>query len=190
MALDDKDDFHKGLKIGIWDIETTGLNADYGYVLCICILEPDTGKIHTFRIDDPRNPDPSSDKWVVKEAIKCMNKFDLLVGWYTTRFDFPFINTRAIKHRLKPADRNFRRDLWFTSRGQLKLRSNRLAVVGEFLFGHSIKNAITPKFWNGAIRGEKASLDYVVKHCHLDLYETLRVYKRLLPVMSKRLRKN
>lgn len=190
MALDDKDDFHKGLRIGVWDIETTGLNADYGYVLCVCVLDPATKKIYTVRIDDPKNPDPTSDKWVVQEAIKLMDSFDLLVGWYTCRFDFPFINSRAAKHKLKFPDRNFRRDLWFTSRGQLKLRSNRLAVVEQFLFGKTTKNAITPEIWNGAIRGTKKALDYVVHHCHLDLGATLRVYKRFIPLISRRLRKN
>lgn len=188
--MDKQDDFHKGLKVAVWDIESTGLNADYGYVLCVSFLDIHTNKTVTVRIDDPRNPDKNSDKWVLKEAIKIMNSFDLLVGWYSCRFDHPFINTRALKHRLKLPQRNYRRDLWFTSRGQLKLRSNRLAVVGDFLFGKTKKNAITPKFWNGAIRGEKAALDYVVHHCELDLQETLRVYKRFLPMLSKRLRKN
>lgn len=190
MGMDEKDDFHKGLRLGVWDIETTGLNADYGYILCVCVLEPATGKTYTVRIDDPRNPDKGSDKWVVQEAIKLLNSFQLLTGWYTTRFDWIFLNSRAIKHNLRPPDVNFRRDLWFTSRNRLKIRSNRLAVVGEFLFGKTVKNAITPDMWNGAIRGEKKALDYVVNHCELDLKETLRVYKRLLPLIPKRLRKN
>lgn len=182
-------DFKRGLKVGVWDIETTGLNADYGYVLCVCVLDVGTGRIHTIRIDDPRNPDKNSDKWVIKEAIKLLDSFDLLVGWYTARFDWLFINSRALKHRLKLPQRNLRRDLWFTSRNQLKIRSNRLAVVAEFLFGKSIKNAITPDMWNGAIRGDKKALNYVVKHCHLDLHETLRVYKAFMPLLNKRLRK-
>lgn len=190
MTKDEKDDLHKGISVAVWDIETTGLNADYGYILCVCFKDAITGETKTVRIDDPRNPDKSSDKWVVKEAIKIMNSYDLLVSWYGIRFDHPFVNTRAMKHRLKLPDKNFRRDLWFSCRSNLKLRSNRLAVVGDFLFGKTRKNAITPKFWNGAIRGEKAALDYVTLHCRLDLEETLRVYKRFIPMLSKRLRKN
>lgn len=187
------DDLKKGVRVGVWDVESTGLNADYGYILCVCVLDVHANKIHTVRIDDPRNPDKNSDKWVVKEAIKLLNQFDVLVGWYTTKFDFPLLDTRALKHGLKPLNRAtgaFRRDLWFTSRSRLKLRSNRLAVVGEFLFGKTVKNSITPDFWNGAIRGDRKALNYVVNHCHLDLHETLRVYKRFLPLLPTRLRKN
>lgn len=193
MNKDLVDDLHKGIDVAVWDIETTGLNADYGYILCVCTLNAKTGRVDTIRIDDPRNPDKNSDKWVVKEAIRILNGYDLIVGWYTARFDVPFLNSRAMKHRLKPLSRlhgPLRRDLWFTSRSQLKLRSNRLAVVGEFLFGKSVKNAITPNYWNGAIRGAKAALDYVVYHCQLDLKETLRVYKRFLPMLSTKLRRN
>lgn len=189
MAKDDLDDFHKGISIGVLDIESSGLNADFGYVFCVCIYDPINKVIHTFRIDDPRNPDPKSDRWVIREAIKCMNKFDLLVGWYSSRFDFPFINTRAMKHRIKPPVKNFRRDLWMTSRAYLKLRNNRLFTVGQFLFGVSGKNALNPTIWNGAIRGEKPALDYVVGHCERDVVETAKVYKRLLPLISKRLRR-
>lgn len=183
------DDFKKGLKMAVWDIESTGLRADYGYILCVGVLDGITGKKHMIRIDDPRNPDKKSDKWVVKEAIKVLNSYNLIVGWYTEKFDVPFINSRAIFHGLPPLIKEYRRDLWYTSKFKLKLRSNRLAVVGQFLFGKTLKDAITPDFFTGAIRGEKKSLNYVASHCLKDLQETLRIYKRLLPLIPTRLRK-
>jgi uncharacterized protein YprB with RNaseH-like and TPR domain len=179
----------KPLSILIWDLETTGLNADFGYILCSSMLDVRTGKITTFRIDDKRNPDKTSDKWVVRETTKFLDSYDMVVTWYGTRFDFVFLDTRAALHRLKFHDRNYHRDLWFTSRGRFKLRSNRLAVVGEFMFGKSGKNAITPKYWNLAMRGAKPGIDYVVHHCELDLHETLKVYKRMMPLFAERLRK-
>lgn len=190
------DDFHKDLRIGVWDIETTNLGADFGYIMCICVMDAHTKEIRTVRIDDPRNPDKNSDKWVVQEGLKMLNEYELLVGWYTAKFDRNFVQSRAVMHGLKPLRNGsywkveYWRDLWYTSKFRLRLRSNRLAVVSQFLFGKTIKNAITEKVWNGAIRGEKKALDYVVHHCELDVRETLRVYKRLLPLISKRLRKS
>jgi len=189
VKLDGVDDFKKGLRIGVFDIESTGLNADFGYIMCVSVLDPATMKIETIRIDDDRNPDKNSDKWVVREAVKMLDRYDLLVGWYSERFDVPMINTRAILHNLKPLDNNFRRDLWYTAKFRMKLRNNRLATVGGYLFKKTLKDAITPSVWNSAIRGEKKALNYVVHHCEKDLYETLRVYKRLLPLIPKRLRK-
>lgn len=190
MVVDEKTGVLRPIRIAVWDIETTGLNADYGYALCVGVMDVRTGKCTTIRIDDRRNPDKTSDKWVVQEATKLLDSFDLLVGWYTCRFDFPFMDSRIAKHGGKFIERNFRRDLWFTSRSRLKLRSNRLAVVGEYLFGKSCKNAITPDVWNGAIRGDKQAIDYVVHHCELDLRETNRVYKRFMPLFGQKLRKN
>lgn len=188
-SRDEKDDFNKGLSIGVLDIETTGFNADYCYCFCVCIYDPINNKMHTFRIDDPKNPDKESDRWVVKEAIKCMNSFDLIVGWYSSRFDIPFLNSRALKFRLNPPVRNFRRDLCFNARGSLKLRNNKLFTVGQFLFGQSGKTVINPKIWNDAIRGKRPALNYVVKHCELDVIETAKIYRRMLPLIGRRLRR-
>lgn len=186
-------DLKRGLRIGIIDIESTGLRADYGYCLCVCIKEvlPGSleGKTHTIRIDDPRNPNPNSDRWVIKETFKLMNQFDLLVGWYSSQFDFPFLNARAIKYRMKPAKKQYRRDLKFVASSNFKIRNNRLATWDEFLFGKNSKTRITPDFFNGAIRGEKKALDYVVKHCEIDVRETERVYKAMLPFMGEKLKK-
>lgn len=179
----------KPLSIAVFDIESTSLQADFGYVLCVSILDVRKGTTTTFRIDDPRNKDQRSDKWVIREAVKKLNEYDMLVTWYGIRFDVPFLNTRAALHRLPFLQRNYHRDLWFTSRGRLKLRSNRLAVVGEFLFDKTVKNAITPQVWNGAMRGERKALNYVVHHCELDLKETLRVYQRFMPLFPERLRR-
>ena len=190
--MNDLDRYKDGnkLRIAIWDIETTGLNADYGYILCVGILNFVTGKIDLIRIDDKENPDKTSDKWVIQKAIKILNSFDLLVGWYTIRFDHPFLDTRAAKYGLEFQKRNFRRDLWFTSRNRLKLRSNRLGIVGQFLFKQTLKDSITPEVWNGAIRGDKKALNYVANHCRKDLKETERVYRRFMPLFPDKLRRS
>lgn len=178
------------IRIAVWDLETTGLNSDFGYILTSGIRDFRTGKVTMLRIDDKRNPDKTSDKWVVKETIKILDSYDLIITWYGIKFDHPFLDTRAALHKLKFQDRNYRRDLWYSSRSRFKLRSNRLAVVGEFLFGKSGKNSITPKYWNKAIRGEKEGMDYVAHHNYLDLLETAKVYKRMMPLFAERLRKS
>lgn len=166
----------------ILDIETTGLRADFGYTLCACLYNPFTEEMQTFRVDDSK--DPLSDRELTRDLIKAMNQTQLIITWYGANFDIPFINTRALKHGLKPPIRNYRRDLWYTSRYNLLLRNNKLYTVGQFIFGRSGKNAINPKIWNGAIRGERKALDYVVHHCELDVVETAKVYKKFTPFLG------
>lgn len=186
------DDFKKGLRIGVLDIEASGLDADFGYLICACVKEvlPDNlkGRIETVRIDDAQNPDPKSDKWAVRSLIRIMDSYDVIVHWYGSMFDVPFINTRALKHGLRPPQKNYRRDLCMVARGVGRLKSNHLATWGRYLFGKSGKSFLDPKVWIAAIRNEKWALDYVVDHCQKDVIETERIYKKFLPLLG-RLRK-
>lgn len=183
------DDLKRGLKIGILDIEASALDAQYGYLICACIktVNPDNlkGPTYTVRIDDPRNPDKFDDKWAVRELVKEMNTYDLLVHWYGSMYDIPFINTRALKHRIKPPVRNFRRDLCFVARGSGKLKNNRLATWGSFLFGKSGKTFLDFSVWLQAMRGDKKAIDYIVDHCQKDVLETERIYKEFMPLLGK-----
>jgi len=187
--MNDKNDLDKELRIGILDIETTGLQADFGYMLAACVKEVKkddlSGPVHILRIDDKRNSDVTSDKWLIRELIKLMNSFDLIITWNGSRFDIPFINSRALKFRMKPPLRKFRRDLYFVARANGRLRSNRLAVWDEFLHGKALKTPVTPSIWNKAIRGDKDALDFITDHCVRDVISTEKVYKKLIPLLGK-----
>lgn len=181
-------------KAAIFDIESTSLDAQYGLLLCVSIKQvnaDDTkGKTVTIRIDDPRNKGGVfDDRWVVRETIKELNKYDLLVGWFSSRFDIPFLNTKAIQYKMLPPQRNFRRDLCFVSRFSLKLKNNRLATVGKWLFGESGKTFLDWAVWLKAQRGDKKAIGYIVRHCEKDVLETEKVYKRFIPLLGV-LRKN
>ena len=180
-------DFKRGLKIGVWDIETSGLEAYFDRLICACIIEPDK-TLKTFRIDQTKNW-KESDKDLTKVLIEELNKYDLLVGWYTSGFDFRFINTRALIHNLKPPIKNYRRDLCFVSRGNLQLRNNKLATVNLSLFGNSSKTYLKPNIRWAAMTGKKWAIDFYVNHCRKDVLDTLRTYKRMLPLLSAKLRR-
>lgn len=183
------DDFKKCKKIGILDIECSALDAQYGYMISACIKQVNEknlkGPTFSVRIDDKRNPDPKSDKWVVQELIKKMNTYDLIITWYGSQYDIPFINTRALKHRIAPPHKNFRRDLCFVARGVGKLKNNRLATWGSFLFGKSGKTFLDFSVWLSAIRGDKKAIDYIVEHCEKDVLETEKIYKVFGPLLGK-----
>ena len=186
-----KTDLEKGLRVGILDIESTDLNAEDGRMLCACIKEVKkddlSGPVFTFAV---REKDYSvekgwNDKRAVKELIKEMDKFDLILTWYGSRFDIPFINTRALFHKIKTPDKNYRRDLCFVARGVGKLKSNRLATWGRFLFGKSGKSFLQWSLWQRAMRGHLPSLYYIITHCEKDVIETEKIYKRFMPLLGK-----
>lgn len=188
--MENKTDFDVAKRIGVIDIETTDLEAQHGYMLCACIKEVNqnnlNGPITTISILDSKNKHGVyDDRWVVSETIKEANKYDLLLGWYSSRFDFPFLNTRALIHRIQPPKKDFRRDLCFNSRGSLKLKNNRLATVGEALLGQSGKDFLKWKVWVKARQGDPKAIAQIVNHCKLDVIETEKVYKAMAPLFGK-----
>lgn len=189
----DLERIRKGLKVGVLDIESTDLCTDvddHGYILCACIktvnADDMNGPIWKTRIDDKRNTGGLfNDKFVVRELVKKMNSFDLILTWYGSIFDIPMINTRALRHRLLPPVRNFRRDLCFVSRGSLKLTNNRLATVDEFLNGKAMKTRLKRRIWDNAFRGDRKAIAYIVDHCDKDVIGTEKNYKRMMPLLGE-----
>lgn len=178
-------------KIGVLDIESTDLNAEDGRILCACIktVLPNGmgGDTKTFQVrkEDFTVKDGWNDKRVVKELVDAMNEYDLILTWYGSRFDIPFINTRALKHRIRPPFKKYRRDLCFIARGSFKLKNNKLFTWGQFLFGQSGKSRLAWALWLRCMRGCLGSLKYIVKHCEKDVAETEKIYKEFLPVLGK-----
>lgn len=175
------------IKAAILDIESTGLKADWGFMICACLKEVKAdslnGKIHTFRSDNYKSQ--WTDEKLTKDLVEKMNEFDLIIHWYGSMFDIPFINSRALRHGLTPPARNFRRDLCFVSRGSLALTSNGLANVSRFMLGKTGKTRTDYDMWLGAMRGQKKATDYIVDHCEKDVIETEKLYKKFQPILGK-----
>jgi uncharacterized protein YprB with RNaseH-like and TPR domain len=123
------------------------------------------------------------------DLFECLNSFDLILTWYGSRFDIPFIITRGLKFGLQPPDKNFRRDLCLCARGFGALGSNRLVTWDKWLFGKALKTGLTFEMMLEAIRGNKGAIDEYIDHCDRDVLSTERIYKRCMPVYGK-LRRN
>lgn len=174
------------IKAAVLDIESTGLKADWGYIVTACLKQVNAdnlrGTTHSFRHDDHRQ---HTDQKLVKDLVNQMNKYDLILNWYGSQFDIPFINSRALKHGLMPPQKNFRRDLCFVSRGSLALTRNSLANVSGFLFGKTDKTRTDHDIWLRATRRQKKAIDYLDKHCIIDVLQTQKIYKQFQPLLGK-----
>src|SRR5512139_334450 len=74
--------------IGFIDIETSNLTADYGYVLTWAIKAHDSNDIFGDCIqpeDLAKCKDGDEDKRIVKSLVTAMEKFDTLVGFYSSK---------------------------------------------------------------------------------------------------------
>ena len=166
--------------ITLFDIESTRLEADFGFVICASYKELGSKKIVTHSIDDYPNfkKDPTNDKFLLRDLKAGLEKADVLVGHYSTRFDLPFINGRLLHHGLTPVAPIPHVDTWRVSRNRLKITRNSLAALAEF-FGFDEKTYLNKNIWVRASAGHRPSIKYIIEHCEQDVRVLEDVYTKI-----------
>lgn len=173
------------MEVGIFDLEMSNLNADYGIVLC-GVVKPYKGESKIFRIDKYPlyKKDRADDKALITALRDELERYDVVVGYNSKRFDVPFLNARLLSHGLKKLPPPKHIDVYWQARFKLKLSSSRLEAVQEFLGLEVKKTRIDGRHWVRAVAGYRADLDYIVKHCVLDVDVLEEVYCAMLPFID------
>jgi hypothetical protein len=164
------------IRIGVFDIETTGLNASFGRVLCAVIKTYDPVNTQIFRADqyDGWNQGMrASDFQLVAAILAYIEDIDVLIGHNAVNFDAPFLRTRALIHGLPHVQPLKIYDPCLQARKSFRFHSNSLKAISEVLDTAERKSPLLPGVWQKAIGdGDKACLDEIVNHCIADV-ETL-----------------
>ncbi|MCS7143333.1 MAG: ribonuclease H-like domain-containing protein [Aigarchaeota archaeon] len=163
----------------ILDIETTSLDADTGYVICIGLMTLNEDKTKTFFA-----PSPASEKSVITSFLRTLEKCHVYLTWNGSAFDVPFLTARALKYSIdfSPLYRRRHVDLAEVARRTLKLSSYSMWNVCRYLGieqGPSTLNSDIPRLYLGYIRGNRRFRAEIVRHCLDDLRRTRAVMKRM-----------
>jgi len=155
-------------KIGFFDIETTGLKADFHYVYSYA-LRADTGELYGRVLTRDEIRGGVFDRNLIKEIPRDLMRFQrIIVHWGTDRkFDFPFCRSRALHYHYKNFPRYkdlFVTDTWVMAKNKLCLRNNRLATVCEHLGIKAKSHPLTGLLWLQAGIGEPIALRYIWDH--------------------------
>jgi uncharacterized protein YprB with RNaseH-like and TPR domain len=176
------------LTYGFLDIETTDFNAQFGNMLTWCIKDQD-GDIHEDCITREESIDHRKlDKRIAKSLIKKMKDYDVIVTFYGTRFDIPYIRTRGVMNGLKfplSYGDNIHLDLYYTVRRNFKLRGNSLKNACAAILGDTNKTEVTHDEWRAARLGDKKALKYVLEHNRMDVIDTERLYNAIIPFRKR-----
>jgi len=168
------------LTIGYLDIESTGFSANIDVMLSWCLKGRGIKDVAGACITREELMSDDQDARIVEQLVDEMNKYDVVVTYYGTRFDIPFIRTRALYHGTYfPMYRQkSHKDLYYVVRSKLKLHRSSLMAATEF-FGIAGKTRIRPEFWQKARWGDEQSLEYIYKHNVADVVILEKLHRRL-----------
>jgi uncharacterized protein YprB with RNaseH-like and TPR domain len=167
------------------DIETSNLDADYGFIITWCIKVQGSDEIlhdEITKADLDKSKGGTEDRRVVQSLIAAMQTFDLLVTYYGTRFDMPYIRTRALVCKVDFPEYGtlHHQDCYFLAKFKLKLSRNGLDQVCRTILGETEKTRVAGDIWRKAARGEKKSIGYILDHNKRDVRDTEKVYDKLI----------
>ena len=166
--------------IGFLDIETSNLQADFGIVLSYAIKKADCKKIYSRVITKDELMNGTLDKEVVRQCIEDMSKFDVIISYFGSRFDIPFLRSRALYWKLEFPKYGYikHKDVYYMVKNRLRLHRNRLEDACRLL-GISGKTHLDGTYWVKALTGDKKSLRYILDHNKRDVILLEQVYNKL-----------
>jgi hypothetical protein len=173
-------------KIGYLDIEASQLTANFGWMYSWCIKDQDSNKIHYAVVTRKEIIDGVLDKRIVQELVNKMKEYTMIYTYYGTRFDIPFIRTRAVFWGIDypPHGEVEHKDLYYLARYKLRLHSNRLECVCD-LMGIKGKTHLEPKYWVAANTGNEKALEYILVHNKYDVIILEKMHKKLAEFETK-----
>jgi uncharacterized protein YprB with RNaseH-like and TPR domain len=165
--------------VGFLDIETTGFEANYQFVLSWVIKV--NNKIFSACINKKDIDDRIFDKRILKELVEVIEKeTDVLVGYYSSRFDIPFIRTRCLMNEIEFPGFGEKKgiDLYYSVKFKMKLNRNSLEAATKAL-GIKGKNHVDNDLWFLARLGDKKAMQYVLSHNIADVKITEKLFYKL-----------
>jgi uncharacterized protein YprB with RNaseH-like and TPR domain len=171
-------------RVLIFDLETTNLSADFGWIICWGWKWLGEKNAHVKSVLDFKHGAYVTDKHLLTQIYGEVKQADLVVGWYSSRFDWPYLQSRLLlaQGRILPPIPHV--DGWWTARKKLKLHSNRLDSVQKFLQLPTPKTAILPTHWTLAQQGHHQSIEYIKQHCYYDVECLEQAYLVLRPLVQ------
>jgi len=88
-----KYDWWTNKRIAYLDIETSDLKADFGIVLSWCLKFKNEKFIYSDVITKKDIENRTFDKRIIESLLKELEKVDIVVTYYGTNFDIPFLRT-------------------------------------------------------------------------------------------------
>lgn len=169
-------------KVLLFDLETTNLSADFGWIICWGWKWLGEKEAHTKSVLDFPHGHYWTDRHLLKHIYDEVKQADIVVGWYSSRFDWPYLQSRLLVNTGKILPPMPHVDGWWIARKKMKLHSNRLNSVQNFLNLPTAKTPLMPDHWVRAQQGHREAVRYIQEHCHNDVECLEQAYLLIRPL--------
>ena len=168
-------------KVAIIDLETSNLKADYGILLTYCIKPVGSNKILKGIInkdDIKKGRKGDEDRRIVTDCINDMAQFDKVVGYYSKRFDLPYLRARAVNMGVDfPFYGSIQHiDVFDIVKNRFCMSRKSQEVACRFLLGHTDKTHFDGSIWRDAARGDQKALKQVLLHNIYDVQDLEKLW--------------
>lgn len=166
-------------RIGYFDIESDGLKADFATMLSWCIKERD-GDIYYDVVSKKDFSNGTYDQRIIKSAIDTMNKFKIICGYYSTKYDIPFLRSKALHYGIEFPEYGsvYHYDVYYTVKAKLCLSRSSLDAACDYLNIEG-KTPLSRNVWRKAKYGDKDALLSVLEHNKYDVIILEELHKKL-----------
>lgn len=158
--------------IVVLDTESFGFNADFGTLICGSVKQVN-GDTDTYHIEQLGN-----DRKVARELKERLEDADAWVTFYGKGHDIPFINTRLLRHGLKPVGLRPHIDMYYQLKYKLKMASKSQAAFASWLDLPEKKMSVSADTWASMGANFDKNLKVIIKRCESDVATLDQLYQR------------
>lgn len=174
-----------GFTMAFYDIESDGLNG-WGHEITCASITDNFGKTYSRTKFDFDQRNVLDDMELVIWLRDELEKYDILVGWYGTMFDLPFMNAKLIEYGQRPIRDMMYLDPCYKTRGGrygLKVGSSKLKNVAKWLKTPNQKPEVEWETFKLAAIGDPVALAEVVDRCEADTKVMRDIFHHIKPMV-------
>jgi uncharacterized protein YprB with RNaseH-like and TPR domain len=170
-----------GFKVGYLDIESDGLRTDFSTMLTWSIKDKG-GPVYHDSVTRQELFDLQYDERIVKSLIDKLREYKIIVTYYGTGFDIPFIRTKALHYGIEfPSYADLTHfDIYYTVKSKLNLSRKSLDNACDYL-GIVGKTPLDKEVWRRAKYGDPGALAKVLEHNVADVAILEELHQKMEP---------
>ena len=173
-------------RVVAYDIECTGLKADFAFLLCTAFGEVGGEKVKLLSLSDYGKTNLLSyEEKLVKDTAAELSKADILVSYYGKGFDRKFLNAKMLEYDLPPLPNIPEVDLYYTVKSNMAISRKSLQNVAYYINIEQTKTPVEGRLWKAAQAGNLKALRAIEKHNIADVEVLIAAYLKLRPLVRQ-----